>query len=146
MPSRLVVAKELAEVFKVLAHRDRIRIVEILRVREFDVNSISDELDLPATRISQHLSLMRAHRLVEERRDGRHVYYSLAQPDLAHWIVDGLQFVEARAAADQIKPQTVDEVRKLWVSETLTTDSPTAAPESGVADPALPNTETGPSK
>ena len=141
MPSRLVVAKELAEVFKVLAHRDRIRIVEILRVREFDVNSISEELDLPATRISQHLSLMRAHRLVEERRDGRHVYYSLAQPDLTHWIVDGLQFVEARAAADQIKPQTVDEVRKLWVSETLNTDGGAAPPEQMASNPGTEPTK-----
>lgn len=128
MPSRLVVAKELAEVFKVLAHRDRIRIVEILRVREFDVNSISESLDLPATRISQHLSLMRAHRLVEERRDGRHVYYSLSQPDLAHWIVDGLQFVEARAASDQINPETVNEVRKLWVGDSLNETSEIADP------------------
>ena len=116
MPSRLVVAKEMAEVFKVLAHRDRIRIVEVLRSREFDVNTIGAQIDLPATRVSQHLSLMRAHRLVEERRDGRHVYYSLTQPDLAHWIVDGLQFVEARAAADHLDPRTVKEVRQLWIN------------------------------
>lgn len=118
MPNRMLVAKELADVFKILSHPDRIRIVEVLRVREYDVNSLSEALTLPSTRVSQHLALMRAHRLVEERRDGRHVFYSLTQPDLAHWIVDGLQFVEARAAAEKVNSRTLNEVRKLWVGDT----------------------------
>jgi len=114
MPDRSITAKELADVFKVLAHRDRIRIVETLRVREYDVNSLSRILDLPPTRVSQHMALMRAHRLVEERREGRHVYYSLSQPDLAHWIVDGLQFVEARAAAEEMNREKLRQVRSYW--------------------------------
>ena len=72
MPSRALVAKELASIFKVVAHSDRICIIEELGDGEKDVNTLAERLELPGTRVSQHLSLLRAHRIVEERREGRH--------------------------------------------------------------------------
>ena len=96
MPDRQVVAKELAEIFKIIAHPDRIRIIEELGSGEKDVNTLLDHLDLPGPRVSQHLGLMRAHRIVEERREGRHHYYHLIQPGIANWIVEALSFVEGR--------------------------------------------------
>jgi len=118
MNSRLFAAKELAGIFKILAHFDRIRIIEVLKIKEIDVSSLSMALNIPATRISQHLALLRAHKIVKERRNGRHVYYQLTQPDLAHWIVDGLQFVEARAAAEHINTLILEEERKRRTDET----------------------------
>lgn len=114
MPSRIVVAKELAEIFKILSHPDRIRLVEELSAGEKDVNTLHERLELPATRVSQHLALLRAHRVVEERRDGRHVYYHLTQPALAAWIVDGLDFLEKLRAGDPNAKKIVANVRKLW--------------------------------
>jgi len=115
MPTRLLAAKELADIFKIIAHPDRIRLIEELRLNEKDVNSLAELLDLPATRVSQHLGLLRAHRLVEERRDGRHHFYHLSQPEIADWIVDGLAFVEGRLAG--INPSSIEDVRRLWSSK-----------------------------
>lgn len=112
MPSRLIVARELAEVFKIVAHPDRIRLIEELREDESDVNSLAEALELPAPRVSQHLALMRAHRLVEERRDGRRRLYRLIQPQIAHWIVDGIDFVEGRH--DGLPKSVVRSVKRLW--------------------------------
>ena len=112
MPSRLVVARELSDVFKVLAHPDRIRIIEELGRGEKDVNSLVEQLELPGPRVSQHLSLMRAHRIVEERRDGRQHFYHLIQPEIAAWIVEGLAFVEGRLTG--ISKSEIKTVRKLW--------------------------------
>ena len=114
MPSRVVVAKDLSEIFKLLSHPDRIRLVEELRRNELDVNSLHEKLDIPATRVSQHLALLRAHRLVEERREGRHVFYRLSQPALADWIIDGLSFVETRIADESEHRKLVKKARKLW--------------------------------
>ncbi len=83
MASRKIVAKELAGLLGVLSHSDRIQIIEELRRDEKDVGSLRDLLDISASRISQHLSLLKAHRLLEERRDGRHVYYRLTRSRLA---------------------------------------------------------------
>ena len=101
MPSRQVIAKELAGVFKVIAHPDRIRLIEELR-------------DLAGARVSQHLALLRAHRIVEERREGRHHFYRLVQPEFARWIVDGLDFLAAR---DQtVSASRIDKARELWTA------------------------------
>jgi DNA-binding transcriptional ArsR family regulator len=115
MPSRLVVSRELADLLKLLAHPDRLRMIEDLRLGEKDVSSIADALDLPATRVSQHLALLRAHRLVEDRRAGRSHFYRLAHPYLAAWIVDALQFVDIRNRLDEAAH--IDSVRAMWTAD-----------------------------
>ncbi|MFT7131431.1 MAG: DNA-binding transcriptional ArsR family regulator [Cyclobacteriaceae bacterium] len=116
MPDRQLVAKELADIFKIVAHPDRIRIIEELRVGEKSVNTLIEQLDLPGSRVSQHLSLMRAHRIVEERRDGRHHYYSLTQPEMADWIIEGLGFIEGRLSG--VSKSAISKARQLWTSPT----------------------------
>lgn len=114
MPSRQLVAKDLAELFKAVAHPDRIRIIEELRSDEKDVNTLAGSLDLPGPRVSQHLALLRLHRFVDERRDGRHRFYHLTQPELATWIIDGLDFIEGRMA--EFERADIKTARELWAS------------------------------
>lgn len=115
MPSRQVVSKELSEIFKILAHPDRVRVIEELGAGECDVNTLVDKLDLPGPRVSQHLAMMRAHRIVEERREGRHHYYRLIQPEIANWIVEGLDFIEGRLTG--VDKSAIESARKLWSSQ-----------------------------
>lgn len=93
MPYRSLVTKELAELFAVLSHHQRIRIVEELHVGEKDVSSLATILQISASGVSQHLSVLRAHRLISERKQGRNVFYHLRQNGLAAWAMHGLQFV-----------------------------------------------------
>lgn len=111
MPSRQVVSKELAEVFKLIAHPDRIRMIEELKAGEKDVNTLMENLSLPGPRVSQHLSLLKAHRVVEERRDGRHHIYRLTQPEIAEWIIEGLSFIEGRMS---VSTSAIKSARRLW--------------------------------
>ncbi len=115
MPSRVIVSRELADLLKLLAHPDRLRIIVDLRQSEKDVSSIAEGLDLPATRVSQHLALLRAHRLVEERSAGRSHFYHLVHPHLAAWIVDALQFVDIRNRLDEAAH--IDSVRAMWPAD-----------------------------
>jgi len=112
MTSRTVVAKELAELFKIISHPDRLRLIEEMRTGERDVSTLAETLDLPQARVSQHIALMRAHRLLEETRDGRRHLYSLKQPKIADWILDGIDFIKEpmrAVTADEMK-----EARSLW--------------------------------
>jgi DNA-binding transcriptional ArsR family regulator len=118
MPSRELVAKELASIFKVVAHPDRIRLIEELRAGEKDVNGLVEELGLPGPRVSQHLSLLRAHRMVDERRDGRHHFYHLIQPEIAGWITEGLHFIEGRMG--MINRSAIESARELWSTDNTT--------------------------
>jgi DNA-binding transcriptional ArsR family regulator len=112
MPSRRIVSRELADLLRLLAHADRLRLIEELREGERDVTGLAAALQLPSTRVSQHLALLRAQRLVEERRDGRSHFYRLSRPQLAAWIVDALQFVDIRARLDEA--DHIDAARALW--------------------------------
>lgn len=112
MPSRVLVARELADLFKVFAHPDRVRIIEELHGGELGVNDLGEILDLPSTRVSQHLSLLRAHRFVDERRDGRRHFYHLTLPEMADWIVNGLNFLEGRMRG--VSAADINEAKTLW--------------------------------
>ena len=113
--ARSLAPRELARLFAVLAHPDRIRICEELRDAERDVNSLQAVLGVTHARVSQQLALLRTARVVGERRQGRHVFYRLIQPELARWIARGLDFVEAELADSQAIRGAVAEARNLWL-------------------------------
>ena len=114
MPYRSVVSRELAGLLGVLAHPHRLRIVEELRAGELDVGALKDLLGVSHSGVSQHLALLRAHRLVVERREGRHVFYRLRYPELAAWLVDGLTFIENDAEISQQLRRDVRRARAEW--------------------------------
>ena len=66
-----------ASVCKGLADPKRLLIINSLRNGERSVGEICDETDLPQANVSQHLAILREKGLVEARRDGQRVYYSL---------------------------------------------------------------------
>jgi DNA-binding transcriptional ArsR family regulator len=115
MPERLLVAGELARFLGVLAHPYRIHIVEELRGGERDVNALQAALGISHSGVSQHLALLRAHRLVTDRRVGRRVFYRLLQPALAAWLTTGLTFIEPES--HQQFHVAVEHVRGLWKTE-----------------------------
>lgn len=114
MPHRRLIAKELGHLFSVFSHPDRIRIVEELRDAERDVNALQDALGVTHSRVSQNLAILRAHRLVAERREGRHVFYRLVNPEIAAWVLGGLQFIEADLDLVAQRRTAIEEVRQLW--------------------------------
>lgn len=114
MPSRTRVARDLAEMLRVVAHPDRIRLIEELGAGECDVGTLSERLALTGPRVSQHLALLRTHRVVSERRAGRYRFYRLAQPRIADWILDGLSFLEGRARA--LDGAEISTARRLWAT------------------------------
>lgn len=66
-----------AELFKALAHPTRIRILELLREGEKSVGVLQDALSVDGSVVSQQLSVLRMKNLVDTRRQGTTIYYSL---------------------------------------------------------------------
>jgi DNA-binding transcriptional ArsR family regulator len=114
MPQRYLVVDELARYLGVLSHPKRIHIVEELRGGERDVNALRDALGISHSGVSQHLALLRAHRLVAERRVGRRVFYRLLQPALAAWLTTGLSFIDPEPESHRQLHVAVEQVRNLW--------------------------------
>ena len=114
MPHRSHTSKELGKLLSVISHPHRIRIIEELRDSERDVNSLQAALGLAHSAVSQHLSLLRSHRLVEERKEGRHVFYRLSQPAIAQWLLSGLDFLESSISQAAELRLAIEETRTDW--------------------------------
>ncbi|MFJ4676444.1 MULTISPECIES: ArsR/SmtB family transcription factor [unclassified Kitasatospora] len=72
-----------AEFFKTLGHPVRIRVLELLSVREHAVAELLPETGVEAAHLSQQLAVLRRANLVVARREGSTVHYSLTSPRVA---------------------------------------------------------------
>jgi len=78
-----------AEVLKVLGHPIRLKIVAGLCIRECNVKHIWECLGLPQATVSQHLALLKNKGIIEGKREGVEVHYSVVHP-LAKKIIAAL--------------------------------------------------------
>ena len=75
-------AKKASEFLKALSHEARLVILCLLTEGEKSVTEIEQLLKLRQPAVSQQLARLRADDLVETRRDGKNIYYSLARPEV----------------------------------------------------------------
>ena len=82
--------KKTAAIFRALGDPSRLQLLSLLSHGEMCVSELTERLsdNLPA--ISQRLKLLRAERLVSTRRQGKHIYYSLADNHIASLIENGV--------------------------------------------------------
>ena len=71
-----------AECLKVIAHPDRLRIIELLARGPLAVHEVADECGLAQHVACGHLRLLTGHGLLESQRNGRFVTYRIADPRL----------------------------------------------------------------
>ena len=73
--------KKTIEIFKALADKTRLRILKLLLRKELCVCELVEILQLPQYHISRHLGTLKRVRLVNDRREGTWMYYSVAPSD-----------------------------------------------------------------
>lgn len=67
-----------SELLKSISHPKRLEIINLLREAELSVSEIQIMLDLPQANLSQHLSVLKKAGVVKMRRDGKQIFYELA--------------------------------------------------------------------
>lgn len=72
-----------SEFFKTLGHPARIRILELLSERDRSVGELLPEIGIESSNLSQQLGVLRRAGVVDARKDGNTVIYSIASPDIA---------------------------------------------------------------
>lgn len=81
-----------AECLRVLAHPHRLRMIQMLLIGRYSVGELADACDLPTPMASEHLRLMQRCGFLTSEKEGRHVYYAIAEPHLK----DIMKCIEAR--------------------------------------------------
>ncbi len=74
---------EFAAVGKVLGHPKRLELIDLLAQAPRSVEELAEATDLGMSTCSAHLQTLREAGLVQTRRDGKRIYYSLAGDDVA---------------------------------------------------------------
>lgn len=70
----------ISNLFSILSHPVRIKVLWILKKKKsLNVHQIQTELKISQSNVSQHLSLLKANKLVTEERKGKEVHYSLTE-------------------------------------------------------------------
>ena len=84
---------ELAELFKIFGDSTRIRILDALAKKELCVQEIADELEMTQSAISHQLRILKQADLVRCRRDGKAIFYSLADGHVQTIMEQGMEHV-----------------------------------------------------
>ena len=114
MPARIIISEKMAEFFGAISHPYRIRIIEELYTGEQDVNSMQAMLGVSHSTVSQHLSILKAQKIVTYRKEGNRAFYKLVQSELATWLLQGLIYIEGGLQSEAIIRTAVAEVKTIW--------------------------------
>lgn len=80
--SQAPVFERKAELFKAMAHPARIRALEVLAEGERSVSDLQPDVGLEPAHLSQQLGVLRRAGLVDTRKEGTTVHYSIKDPQL----------------------------------------------------------------
>jgi ArsR family transcriptional regulator len=84
-----------AQLFRVLGHPVRIRILELLSDGERTVGDLQARLELDSSGTSQHLGALRQLGLLETRREGTSVYYRIKDPRVSQLLTVARQILSS---------------------------------------------------
>jgi DNA-binding transcriptional ArsR family regulator len=91
-----------ADFCKTLSDASRLLIINELAGEELSVNELAARLGLHQSNTSKHLAMMKDHGLVNARREGSTVYYSLSDPR----IFEAIKLLKA-VQADQMEKRSI---------------------------------------
>lgn len=74
-------AGKAVDLLKVLGNEDRLLLLCQLSQTEMCVSDLEEQLDIRQPTLSQQLAVLRNEGLVATRRDGKRIFYSIADPD-----------------------------------------------------------------
>lgn len=85
---------DLAELFKVFGDSTRIRILFVLFEAEVCVCDLAQALNMTQSAISHQLKILKQNKLVKSRREGKSIFYSLADEHVRTIIDQGREHIE----------------------------------------------------
>lgn len=85
---------DLAELYKIFGDSTRIRILFVLFEAEVCVCDLAQTLNMTQSAISHQLRILKQNKLVKSRREGKSIFYSLADGHVRTIINQGLEHIQ----------------------------------------------------
>ena len=88
--------KQQAKILKAVANESRLMIVDRLSRGECSVGELTELVGSDQSTVSKHLAVLRSHGIVEDRREGNSVYYTLLTPCVLNFFSCATQVIKDR--------------------------------------------------
>ena len=108
--------RELMAITKALADENRVRILLFLRGGELCVCEIIKVLGLAPSTVSKHLSILHQAGLVEMRKEGRWIYYSLPGNEASPVVSSTIHWIKRALSEDK---QVIEDEKRLKVMRSI---------------------------
>ncbi len=105
--------RDFIELTKALSDESRVRILLVMGEGELCVCQLTELLGLAPSTVSKHLSILRHARLVEMRKDGKWIMYSLAPPDANSAVKSVLQWARESLNNDPVVSDDRKRIKKI---------------------------------
>jgi ArsR family transcriptional regulator, lead/cadmium/zinc/bismuth-responsive transcriptional repressor len=89
-------AAHVAELFRSFSDTSRVRIMAAIIEQELNTSVIADLVGLTESGVSHHLRGLRQMRIVQARRDGKEVYYSVHDPHIVELFQQGVRHIQEK--------------------------------------------------
>jgi ArsR family transcriptional regulator, lead/cadmium/zinc/bismuth-responsive transcriptional repressor len=89
-------AAHVAELFRAFSDTSRVRILSAIIDREMNTSGLAQIVGVTESAISHHMRSLRQMHLVNARRDGKEVYYTLVDPHIVALFRQGVEHVREK--------------------------------------------------
>jgi ArsR family transcriptional regulator len=87
-------AAHVAELFRAFSDTSRVRILSALVEQEVNTSTLAQMVGVTESAVSHHMRGLRQMRIVQARRDGKEVYYSVIDPHLVALFQQGVRHIQ----------------------------------------------------
>lgn len=87
-------AAHVAELFRAFSDTSRVRIMSVLVKDKMNVSALAKVVGISESAISHHMRGLRQMRLVNSRKEGKEVYYSIEDEHIIHLFQQGVKHVQ----------------------------------------------------
>jgi DNA-binding transcriptional ArsR family regulator len=86
-------AAHVAELFRAFSDTSRVRILSGIVAREMNISTLAEDVGLTESAVSHHMRGLRQMGLVESRRAGKEIHYSVKDPHIIALFLQGVRHV-----------------------------------------------------
>jgi DNA-binding transcriptional ArsR family regulator len=87
-------AAHVAEIFRAFSDTSRVRILSAIIKKEANISALAKIVGITESAVSHHMRGLRQMRIVQARRDGKEVYYSVDDPHIIALFQQGVRHVQ----------------------------------------------------
>jgi DNA-binding transcriptional ArsR family regulator len=86
-------AAHVAELFRSFSDTSRVRILSAIIEKEVNISALAGMVGVTESAVSHHMRGLRQMRLVQARREGKEVYYSIVDPHITALLQQGIAHI-----------------------------------------------------